>query len=140
MGGDEWAGTGPYRPNLTEALRRAQEQELARDDRGFPGRHIADLWGDGDWREFILTGGTGTVLDFYALLDPRADDDFAMVRPLTDSEVRRWAPDGRPTRAQWEAALGTTSLPYPDRGIGHCTVLYQDGEPAHVGYWGRTAD
>ncbi|MGV9263292.1 hypothetical protein ACWDRR_01350 [Kitasatospora sp. NPDC003701] len=140
MGGSEWAGTGPYRSDPAAALRQAQEEELAKDDHGFPGRDIAELWGDADWREFILTGGTCTVLDFYAALDAGADDDLAMVRPLTDHEVRRWAPDGRPTRARWEEALGTAALPFPGRGIGHCTTLYRDGEPVEIGYWGCTAD
>ncbi|MGW3662049.1 hypothetical protein [Streptomyces sp. NPDC005141] len=26
------------------------------------------------------------------------------------------------------------------RAQGRCTVLYTDGEPTHMGYWGVTAD
>ncbi|MFG2917715.1 hypothetical protein ACGF0D_33055 [Kitasatospora sp. NPDC048298] len=105
VGGSQWAATGPYQENLEAAFRQAQAQELATDDHGFPGRTITELWRDEAWREYILTGGTCTVLDFYALIDAEAGDDFAMMRPLTKSEIRSWAPDGRPTREQWEASI-----------------------------------
>lgn len=140
MGGNEWTGIGPYEKDLAVAFRQAQEQELAKDDQGFTGQSIVDLWEDDDWREYILTGGTGTVLDFYALIDAAAGDEFAMMRPLTEDEVRSWIPEGRPTHEQWDAALRTDDLSFPGRGTGRCTVLYRDGEPAEIGYWGCTAD
>ncbi|MFD0278834.1 hypothetical protein ACFVHB_33670 [Kitasatospora sp. NPDC127111] len=139
MGGNQWAGTGPYREDLTAAFRQAQAEELAKDDHGFPGRDIVELWEDEAWQEYVLTGGTCTVLDFYALVDAGSADGFATVKPLTEAEVRSWAPDGRPTHEQWEAALGELLDPV-GRGHGRCTVLYRDGEPAEVGYWGCTAD
>ncbi|MFE0458870.1 hypothetical protein ACFW1A_06360 [Kitasatospora sp. NPDC058965] len=139
MGGDGWATTDSYQQDLALAFRQAQERELARDDRGFPGMSIAELWRDESWQEFILTGGTATVLDFYALIDAGAADDTAMLRPLTEAEVRTWAPEGRPTREQWDAALDHL-LSDVGRGSGHCTVLYLDGEPAEIAYWGCTAD
>ncbi|MER7766918.1 hypothetical protein [Kitasatospora sp. NPDC096140] len=139
MGGNGWAATGPYQEDLGAAFRRAQQQELAEDDHGFPGQGIVELWEDEDWREYILTGGTGTVLDFYALIDAGAGDQEAMMRPLTDGEIRSWAPDGRPTREQWDASISQLLAPV-GRAIGRCTVLYRDGEPAEVAYWGCTAD
>jgi len=139
VGGNLWSETGPYQEDLSAAFRQAQQHELARDDRGFPGRSIVELWEDPAWQEYIATGGTCTVLDFYALIDAHARDDFAMLRPLTQDEVRGWAPDGRPTHAQWRAALGELLDPV-GRGTGRCTVLYRDGLPAEIGYWGCTAD
>ncbi len=117
MGGSQWTSTGPYQKDLESAFRQAQEQELARDDHGFPGRDIVDLWEDDDWREYILTGGTSSVLDFYDLVDAGSGDDFAMMRPLTEGEVS-----------------------FPGRGTGRCTILCREGEPAEIGYWGCTAD
>ncbi|MDQ0792229.1 hypothetical protein [Streptomyces sp. B1I3] len=140
MGGNEWTSTGPYQADLAVAFRQAQEQELAKDDHGFPERSIVELWEDDDWLEYILTGGTCSVLDFYTLIDAEAGDEFAMVRPLTEVEVRSWARDGRPTHAQWDAALRAETLPFPGRGTGRCTILYRDGEPTEIGYWGCTAD
>ncbi|MFI8084731.1 hypothetical protein ACIF6L_28540 [Kitasatospora sp. NPDC086009] len=139
VGGNEWAATGPYQEDLAAAFRQAQAKELAEDDHGFPGRSIVELWEDEAWREYIGTGGTGTVLDFYALIDAEAGDDFAMLRPLTEEEIRGWAPDGRPSRELWDAARRRLLDPV-GRGVGRCTVLYRDGEPAEIAYWGCTAD
>ncbi|MGW2255783.1 hypothetical protein ACWCXH_37400 [Kitasatospora sp. NPDC001660] len=98
--------------------------ELAEDDHGFPGRGIAELWEDEGWRGYILTGGTCTVLDFYASIDAEAGDQFAMMRPLTEEEIRSWASHGRPTREQWDASIRRLLDPV-GAGIGRCTVLYQ---------------
>ncbi|MDH6145220.1 hypothetical protein P3T35_007271 [Kitasatospora sp. GP30] len=38
------------------------------------------------------------------------------------------------------AALESDRLPFPVRAAGNCTVLYRDGQPALIGYWGCTAD
>ncbi|GGW30676.1 hypothetical protein GCM10010503_02850 [Streptomyces lucensis JCM 4490] len=141
MGGNGWTQTGPYQRDLEAAFRRAQEAELAQDDHGFgPGRTVEELWLDPAWHEYIFTGGTGSVLDFPAMTDPSDTDDGPFMRPLSEAEIRAFAPDGRPTYADWDEALDSERLDFPDRAQGRCTVLYTDGEPTHIGYWGVTAD
>ncbi|GGX63649.1 hypothetical protein [Streptomyces fructofermentans] len=141
MGGDCWTQTGPYQPDLAAAFRRAQEVQLAEDDHGFTGTTVEELWRDPEWHEYIFTGGTGTVLDQPGMIDAGdLSNDGPYMRPLTDEEVRAWAPDGLPTFADWEAALDSGRLDFPDRGQGRCTVLHTDGEPTHIGYWGVTSD
>ncbi|MGW1087162.1 hypothetical protein ACWD4L_12595 [Streptomyces sp. NPDC002596] len=140
MGGNAWVQTGPYQQELGAAFRRAQEQELEKDDHGFGGQSLDELWENEDWHEYIFTGGTGTVLDLYQLIDAGTSDEFAMMRPLTEDQIRAWAPDGRPTYSQLTDALQSEQLAFPGRGCGRCTVLYRDGGPAEIGYWGVTAD
>ncbi|MCF3133933.1 hypothetical protein [Streptomyces olivochromogenes] len=141
MGGNGWTQTGPYRRDLTAAFRQAQMEELAQDDHGFgAGRTIEALWLDPEWQEYIFTGGTGTVLDLPMVIEPTDPEDGPFMRPLTEEEVRAWAPDGRPTYADWDEALHSDRLDFPGRAQGRCTVLYTDGEPTHIGYWGVTAD
>ncbi|MGW7405063.1 hypothetical protein ACWGI9_15245 [Streptomyces sp. NPDC054833] len=140
MGGDCWLNTGPYQRDLAAAFRQAQDAELARDDHGFPGRTIEELWRDPAWHEYIFTGGTYSVLDFPLLIDPEDPEDGPFMRPLTDAEIRAWSPDGRPTHADWLDALNSDRLDFPSRAQGRCTVLYADGQPAQIGYWGVTAD
>lgn len=141
MGGNEWVTTGPYLDDLAEAFRRAQQGELAAEDYGFPGRTAAELWQDSDWVEYVFTGGTGSTLDFHEFSDREGDqDDGGRMRLLTDGEVRAWAPNGTPTHAEWRDALASRRLDFPRRACGNCTVLYRDGEPAEIGYWGCTAD
>ncbi|WP_431676701.1 hypothetical protein [Kitasatospora sp. KL5] len=140
MGGSGWWATGPYREDLAAALRLAQELELKDDDHNSGGMTVDELWQDEEWQEYILTGGTGSVLDQWRLIDAEAPDEEAMMRPLTDREVRTWAPTGRPTVAEWVDALVTGTLEYPPRASGRCTVLHTDGHPSAIGYWGVTAD
>ncbi|MET8585371.1 hypothetical protein ABZX39_31485 [Streptomyces collinus] len=141
MGGDCWTHTGPYQRDLEAAFRRAQEHELAEDDHGFgAGRTIDELWLDPAWQEYIFTGGTATVLDFPLMIDAADPDDGPYMRPLTEEEILAFAPHGRPTHAEWDEALDTDRLDFPGRAQGRCTVLYTDGEPTHIGYWGCTAD
>jgi hypothetical protein len=116
VGGDGWSQTGPYEEDLAAAFRRAQERELERDDYGFGGRAIDELWADEEWQEFVLTGGTGTVLDQWRLIDAGADDDVAMMRPLTDREIRAWAAGGAPTREEWLDAPASLQRAHPFPG------------------------
>ncbi|MET9895072.1 hypothetical protein ABZZ47_33645 [Streptomyces sp. NPDC006465] len=141
MGGNSWTHTGPYEPDLAAAFRRAQKEQLSEDDHGFPGRTAEELWQDPEWHEYIFTGGTGTVLDQPELIDATdQSNDGPYMRPLTDEEIRAFAPGGRPTFAEWDGALDSERLDFPGRAQGRCTVLYTDGEPTHMGYWGVTAD
>lgn len=141
MGGNAWENTGPYQVDLAAAFREAQERELARDDQGFPGRTIDELWEDPDWQEYIFTGGTCSVLDFFAFTaGDGLQNEGGSMRLLSDAEVRAWAPGGRPTYAEWQDALRSGDLFDLDRGCGNCAVLYRDGQPAEVAYWGITAD
>ncbi|MFJ3303358.1 hypothetical protein ACIPSA_09580 [Streptomyces sp. NPDC086549] len=140
MGGDCWRDTGPYQPDLAAAFRQAQTAELAKDDHGFGERTMEELWDDPAWQEYIFTGGTASVLDFPLMIEPTDPEDGPFMRPLTGDEIREWCPGGRPTYADWSAALDDHWLEYPDRAQGRCTVLYTDSRPTHIGYWGVTAD
>ncbi|CAM5439832.1 MULTISPECIES: hypothetical protein [Streptomyces] len=140
MGGNAWSHVGRYQPDPAAAFRQEQEAELARDDHGFPGRTVEELWRDREWMEYIYTGGTATVLDQSIMVEPTDTGGGPYMRPLTDAEIRAWAPDGRPTHAAWRAALGSDRLPFPGRACGNCTVLFDDDGPAGMAYWGVTAD
>lgn len=141
MGGNLWWQTGPYQRDLRAAFRQAQEQELAKNHHGFQGRTMEELWEEEGWQEYIFTGGTGTVLDLVDMVDPTDDGRGPVVRLLSDREVRPWAPSGQPTYTEWVDALDCGKLDFPPgRGCGNCTVLYHDGQPAQIGYWGVTND
>ncbi|MEW2511944.1 hypothetical protein [Streptomyces sp. NPDC046870] len=131
---------GRYQPDLAAAFRHEQEAEPARDDHGFPGRTVEELWRDEEWMEYVYTGGTASVLDQSVMVAATGTGGGPYMRPLTDAEVRAWAPDGRPTHAVWRAALDADRLPFPDRACGNCTVLYDGNGPAGIAYRGVTAD
>ncbi|MGV9990662.1 hypothetical protein [Streptomyces sp. NPDC003374] len=140
MGGNAWRHTGPYQRDLAAAFRQEQDRELARDNHGFDGRSIEELWRDREWHEYIFTGGTASVLDFPRMIEPTDTTEGPFMRPLTEQEVRAWCPSGRPTYEEWSAALSSDKLDFPARGRGNCTVLHHGGRPTQIGYWGVTAD
>jgi hypothetical protein len=141
VGGDSWWSTGPYEPDLDAAFRRAQEAELAVSRYVADALSVAELWRDPGWREFVEVSGSGSVLDFPRLgPDPADPDPFGTMQLLTDAEVKVWCASGRPTYADWVDALVDGRLDYPRRATGRCTVLFRDGEPLEIGYWGVTAD
>jgi hypothetical protein len=141
VGGNAWAKTGPFLEDLAAAFRKAQEQELARDDHGSEGRTIDELWEDPEWQEYIFTGGTCSVLDFFEFVAGEGHENSGgRMRLLTDAQVRVWAPSGQPTYAEWQDALHSGDLFDLDRACGNCTVPFRDGQPAEVAYWGITAD
>ncbi|SEL18555.1 hypothetical protein [Streptacidiphilus jiangxiensis] len=142
MGGDTWWATGPYQEDPAVAFRQAQERALRDQDLGaWEGKSLAELWQDEEWQEYVFTEGTGSVLDFFDFsADPARPDEVGMMRLLTDQQLRACFPDGRPGFAAWNDALLGNDLPFPPRACGRCIVLYRDGRPAEMGYWGRTAD
>lgn len=140
MGGSGWTQTGPYRPDLVAAFRQAQREELARDNHGFEAESVDELWENPDWQEYVFTGGTATVLDFPEIIAPTDPDDGPFLRPLTPAEIKPWSPTTHPTLQDWEEALDTGALPFPNRSQGNCTILYEAGVPSLIGYWGVTSD
>ncbi|MFB7512690.1 hypothetical protein [Streptomyces sp. NPDC056144] len=140
MGGNCWWQTGPYDSDLAVAFRRAQDAELAKGEHDSTGRTIAELWESEDWAEYIFTGGTATVLDQIHTVEATAPENGPYMRPITPEELHTWCPHGQPTLADWTTALAGDDDLYPSRGLGRCTVLYENGEPSAIGYWGVTAD
>lgn len=140
MGADQWSDTGQYQPDIAAAFH--SEQVAALEQSSFPssGRTIAELWEDPEWVEHIFAGGTASVLDFFDFEAASTEDRAGVMRLISDDEIRAWCPSGRPTRTEWVDADRSGSLPYPDRAEGRCTVLYRDGQPAEIAYWGVTAD
>lgn len=81
------------------------------------------------------------MLDYFEFVSGQGrQNEAGRMRLLTDAEIAAWAPSGRPTYAEWIDALDSDELWDLDRACGNCVVLYRDGRPAEIGYWGITAD
>lgn len=75
------------------------------------------------------------MLDQARMVDPTHSEWGPFMRPLADDAIRAWCPSGRPTHVEWIEAVKSRRLPFPGRAGGNCTVLYEDGRPAQIGYW-----
>ncbi|MBG6136256.1 hypothetical protein [Longispora fulva] len=98
---------------------------------------LAELWGSEVYHEFLGTNGTHSILDV-----PSIGQDG--ISPVDAETVMRVFGADQPTRADWdrvagEHARGVQGL-LGDRWTGRCVVLFQDGEPVEVAFWGFSGD
>ncbi|MEU8075446.1 hypothetical protein AB0B31_08340 [Catellatospora citrea] len=98
---------------------------------------LEELWGSEVYHEFMGTHGTHSILDV-----PGLGPDG--ISPLgADAIVRLFGSD-QPTRADWDRVAGEHATGVAevlgDRWTGRCVVLFEDGEPVKVAFWGLSGD
>ncbi|WP_399171693.1 hypothetical protein [Streptomyces sp. PanSC19] len=137
--GKQWTDSGEshddrgLKDRPTEDVRRAPvPPQLVRVFR----EHIDTFGTAGDGRLFSgENGGVVSSTCYRAWQEAR--------EPTLPPAVRKWRIGGS------KAYCGSTGdqagrlsgrLEFPDRAQGNCTVLYRDGRPDLIGYWGVTAD
>lgn len=144
MGGSGWDHIVPYQPDLSAALRRLQEQ-LFRDEDYY--------WYDDDERPPTLTElwrlitqtelretGTHSILDVHYVSDANPDG-LGRIRPLTADQMQQWFGTDTPTRADYERASKNIEFRAdPPRWTGRCVVLYRNGQPDEIAFWGSSGD
>jgi hypothetical protein len=81
--------------------------------------------------------GTHSVLDVDRLIGSSETDRDGTVRELSDEEAVDLFGTATPTREQFEAAE-----PVPDVSSwsGFCQLLYADGRPTEIAFWGASGD
>jgi hypothetical protein len=143
MGASGWSHVVAYQADLNKALRDLQDR-IFRDEDYY--------WYDDDerpasleelWRLLSQTdlGETGThsILDVYGV--DVNDTDFGTIRPLTAAERQRWFGSDTPTRADYDDLHDNIEFHAdPPRWSGHCVVLYRDGKPDEIAFWGSSGD
>ena len=139
MGASAWNETGPLHADFSVALRLAQEAELRKGD--YDADSLDEMWTDEGWIEVFETEGTGTVLDLREVIGEDEQDRFATLRPMSALKFRSLLGVRFPTYADFLDGYLDERLPQPDsRASARCAVLYRNGEPSEIMYWGLTAD
>jgi hypothetical protein len=140
-----WSHVVPYCADLNTALRDLQEG-LFRDEDYY--------WYDDDERPTSLTElwrllsqtdlgaiGTHSILDVDRVGDGDEKSDFGSIRPLTAAERQRWFGTDTPTRADYDNLHDDIEFHAdPPRWSGRCVVLYRDGKPDAIAFWGSSGD
>lgn len=94
---------------------------------------LAELWSE-PYYEFLGSNGTHSILD----------TEMEMISPLTATELAKTFGTEQPTRADWDRVAGqhATGVGHllDDRWTGRCAVLYRDGAPDAVAFWGVSGD
>ena len=150
MGASSWEYVMQYQADLAGALNSlrhrvfADGSYLSPAELGYPApESVDDLVTEPYW-EFMGTSGTHSILDVLSVVP--ADDDeqeYATIRPLTDREYRELWGNPQPTRDDFGRVSNSAQLhEYVDAGrnTGRAAVLWADGSPSEIAFWGYSGD
>ncbi|SEN41280.1 hypothetical protein [Actinacidiphila rubida] len=160
MGASGWGYVAPYRGNV-EATLEALHDEVFQDLYGDGDEYasLEKLYAD---EEFMGEEGTHSILDVQRVLEttepPQQRDwaDYFTIRPLPNARLVHHFGTECPTVRQYDEAMtraheamrtrspvdeDTTLLgEHRMRWTGVYVVLYTDGQPTHVGFFGSSGD
>lgn len=143
MGASDWHYVVAYQDDLGQALTDLQEEVLATGQyyHGLNDRlsfgDMADLTAAKDTEAF-WDEGTHSILDMVDVVGPRGREGVAVVRFLRDRELRKLFGGTQPSREDFERFVKTEW--YVSRWEGRATVLYKDGQPTEMAFWGISGD
>jgi hypothetical protein len=159
MGASGWHYVAPYQEDATQALLNLQRALIASGDyyHGTPREELEDPdepgWGtyyqfnslddlvaaketDDFWEQ-----GTHSILDIDRIIDAGQPDEAGAIVFLSTNSVVQSLGNERPTRSDFErvrpALLQNAEFP---SWSGRCAVLYQDGQPHELAFWGFSGD
>jgi hypothetical protein len=156
MGASDWQYIEPWRGGIEETMAALQakvfEEYFSHEPEDARPADIAELWSgdpedEGTWAGFMGTTGTHSILDIQVLVpaETRIEDlpPVSTMRPVSAAETIEAFGFDKPTRADFErlSDTGRSSLPEDDgRWTGRCLVLFKDGAPESVAFWGWSGD
>jgi hypothetical protein len=149
VGASGWLYVVPYQEDLSAALDALRRQVFAEgefrhpDDEGLPvPGSVDDLLLD-IYAEFMGGTGTHSVIDVLHLVPAGVrDQDYCTVRPLTADEARQLFGSPAPDRLDFDAVPAMTLLDTVTAGrwTGRSVVLWADGKPDEIAFWGISGD
>jgi hypothetical protein len=160
VGASGWDYRVPYAGSVEATLIRIQEEVLASGDYIWPWESVdhetgavarpsslAELGaakGTGEfWEE-----GTHTILDIDRVIDTdddEVDDEVGGILPLDDTELNELFGTSQPSAAEFDRVYepgpaGPLSDLLGERWTGRSMVIYKDGVPAEIYFWGFSGD
>ena len=141
MGASGWHYVVGYRPDVEVAFAELQETVLAGGD--YYDREVGTFASMAELNEMRNTedfweAGTHSILDMMTCTGPDAQDEIAALRLLRDDEVRALFGHDQPTNDDFERFIDVAWD--IERWQGRATVLYQDGQPHRLAFWGVSGD
>lgn len=154
MGASAWSYVAPWQGNVEETFSALQEKVLAEYFSSYPEEDrpaaLAELWsGDEDDEQtlagFMATQGTHTILDIRLFVTDQAAAEDAWTNSIMEcvpaTEVAEVFGHSKPSVAEFNGLAESSAL-FKDykRGSGRCLVLYRQGFPEAVAFWGCSGD
>jgi hypothetical protein len=155
MGASGWEYVVPYQQDLGAALDALRRTVFEAGDYLKPSYYgdvfdlpdpaiLEDLVEQEQYGEFMGTSGTHSIIDVLTVIPAdSAGNDFGAIRPLTDAECAELFGAAQPARADYEPMAGSQRLhDYVTGGswTGRAAVLWADGAPAEIVFWGYSGD
>lgn len=156
MGASGWEYVVPYQQDLGAALDELRREVFASGDYlkpSFYGDRFADLpepesvddfVKQEQYWEFMGTSGTHSIIDILTVVSVDfKGEEYGTVRPLSDNEYVELFGVAQPSHAEYAQVAG--SEPLDDyitggRWTGRAAVLWADGTPAEIVFWGYSGD
>jgi hypothetical protein len=151
VGASAWEYVVPHQGDLGEALAELRRRVFAEGSYlspsevglGLPGPATLDELVQELYWEFMGTCGTHSILDVLSVVPAHEEQGYATIRPLADREYRELFGSPQPTRDDF-GRLGNTArlAEYVDAGrnTGRAAVLWADGSPSEIAFWGYSGD
>jgi hypothetical protein len=154
MGALGWEYVVPYQQDMGAALDALRREVFATGDFVRPSSYgdvfdlpepgsVDDLAEQEQYWEFMGTSGTHSIIDVLSVVPAGFDgDDFGTIRPLSYAECAELYGLVQPGRADYESLAGTERLHgYVSGGwTGRAAVLWENGAPAEIVFWGYSGD
>lgn len=152
MGASGWEYVVPYQQDIGDALDLLRREVFAAGDfvkpssvSGLPDpASVEDLTEQEEYWEFMGESGTHSILDVLGVIPASsAGQDYGTIRPLSDAEYGELFRTAQPGRADYERLAGTERLhDYVTGGrwTGRAAVLWENGAPAQIVFWGYSGD
>lgn len=148
MGASEWSYVTRYQADFGQALRALQAEVLASGEFVDPAkwgmpvlRKPDDLFENEIYWEFLGTCGTHSVLDVNRVIEAAAAPEIGAVVPVSAEAILAAYGTDRPTRDDLrDPAEGLPMMDELPRWTGACMVLYADGVPDEIAFWGVSGD
>jgi hypothetical protein len=140
LGASGWHHVVAHQCDVRAAFSEVQQQVLADGDYyhgGYDFSSFDDLMVARDDEDFWEVG-THSILDMMKVIESHEKDEVAAVRVLREDEVLAQFGTAQPTAADLERLLATEWN--TNRWEGRVTVLYSDGQPTGLGFWGISGD
>jgi hypothetical protein len=155
MGASAWDYVVPYQPDLGAALDALRRQVFASGEYVKPSFYgdvfdlpepssVDDLAEQEQYWEFMGTCGTHSIIDVLNVVPADfTGEEFGTIRPLSDAECVELFGTTQPRRADYTPLAGSEQLhEYVTGGrwTGRAVVLWADGTPAEIAFWGYSGD
>lgn len=149
MGASGWDYVVVYQDDLAAALDGLRRQVFASGEFVSPAEYgwpvpasVEEIVSEPYW-EFMGTCGTHSVIDVVEVdSEDGAEQGFGTIRPLTQAECEELFGTVSPDRADYDAAGEDMLSDYVTggRGTGRSVVLWAEGKPAEIAFWGYSGD